>query len=176
MPDEISTLLKRIGIFSLLVIIFLWIYQDPQRDESGSIVEAGNIDPIELYAGDCYKDNYALETDEVENVYSVDALPCSSPHNNEITNTFPKLVSDNLNANVFEQMSDICYEAILTYLDGSESTLEKDYAAFDAKYGVTILYTQLDDSDEPDPSRKFSCIVSNRDSLNENSVRNYFSR
>ena len=164
MPDEISTLLKRIGIFSLLVIIFLWIYQDPQRDESGSIVEAGNIDPIELYAGDCYKDNYALETDEVENVYSVDALPCSSPHNNEITNTFPKLVSDNLNANVFEQMSDICYEAILTYLDGSESTLEKDYAAFDAKYGVTILYTQLDDSDEPDqgnnmPSVPFAIVI-----------------
>ena len=77
MPDEISTLLKRIGIFSFLVIIFLWIYQDPQRDESGSIVEAGNIDPLELYAGDCYKDNYALEADEVENVYSVDALPCS---------------------------------------------------------------------------------------------------
>ena len=92
MPDEISTLLKRIGIFLFLVIIIV-VWQYPQRDESGSIVEAGNIDALELFAGDCYKDStFALAEGESKPIYTVEAVPCSSPHNNEIANTFPNLV------------------------------------------------------------------------------------
>jgi hypothetical protein len=29
---------------------------------------------------------------------------------------------------------------------------------------------------EADPNKKFSCVISNNDSLSQNSVRNYFSR
>jgi hypothetical protein len=178
MPDEISTLLKRIGIFLFLVIIFLWIYQDPQRDESGSIVEAGNIDALELFAGDCYKDStFALAEGESKPIYTVEAVPCSSPHNNEIANTFPNLASKKINIDIFEQMGDICFTALSIYTNDSENTSQEAYDSFNSEYRLNILYFPLTDLEiEADPNKKFSCVISNNDSLSQNSVRNYFSR
>ncbi len=54
-----------------------------QRDEAGSIIEAGSEDVFALQVGDCFDD-----PSEFGEIASVDALPCAEPHDNEIYHTF----------------------------------------------------------------------------------------
>ncbi len=54
-----------------------------ERDSSGAIVEAGTEDVFALEVGDCFDD-----PDEFGEIASVDVVPCSEPHDNEIFHTF----------------------------------------------------------------------------------------
>lgn len=53
---------------------------DAGRDDSGDIVDAGDLDVMELQVGDCFDDPGDLE----EVVFDVAAVPCSGPHDNEV--------------------------------------------------------------------------------------------
>ena len=55
----------------------------------------------------------------------MEAVPCSSPHNNEIANTFPNLASKKINIDIFEQMGDICFAALSIYTNDSENTSKR---------------------------------------------------
>lgn len=52
------------------------------RNDDGTIVSDGTVDAFSLHVGDCYDDDSAL-ADGTE-VSSVSAVPCDSPHDNEI--------------------------------------------------------------------------------------------
>lgn len=57
---------------------------DTTRDETGQIVEGGEVGVNALKLGDCFNDN-PVETDaEVVDVLTVQAVPCSEPHDNEV--------------------------------------------------------------------------------------------
>jgi hypothetical protein len=53
---------------------------DADRGDSGSIVEAGDLDVMSLQVGDCFDD--ADNLDEV--VFEVAAVPCTGAHDNEV--------------------------------------------------------------------------------------------
>ena len=54
---------------------------EPERDESGAIVEtAAAADIFSIAVGDCTNDP---EDDDAEEVVSVEAVPCDGPHDNE---------------------------------------------------------------------------------------------
>jgi hypothetical protein len=53
---------------------------DAGRDDSGAIVDAGDLDVMSLRLGDCFDDAENLE----DVVIDVAAVPCSAPHDNEV--------------------------------------------------------------------------------------------
>ena len=176
MTNELNSLFTRIGIFAVLIAIFFWLYQDPKRDESGSIIQSGNIDPLELFVGDCYMESFALKEGEFKEVSSVDAVPCSALHNNEVIGVFQRLSwskEDILSKDVSKEMFEKCYAEVLIYTN-FQNEYSDEAEIFDTKYGMNILFTRLGTSEEPDPDRKFSCILSNFSELTKTSVRNYF--
>lgn len=52
---------------------------DADRDGSGQIVAAGDLDVMTVQAGDCFDD-----PEEFGVVFNLDAIPCSQPHDNEV--------------------------------------------------------------------------------------------
>lgn len=54
------------------------------RNEAGQIVEAGEVGVNALKLGDCFNDNPVDSETEVVGVLTVQAVPCSEPHDNEV--------------------------------------------------------------------------------------------
>ena len=177
MPDEISTLLKRIGIFAVLIAIFFWMYQDPQRDETGAIIEAGNIDPLELFVGDCYKEEFDILVGETVDQSSVVAVPCASPHNNEIYATFSSLASIASDQDISSQMLLECYVKLRDYIGFSENISDDQQEMFFDEYQPILIFNyniREGKKDNPDPSRPFSCIMYSMENFTDFSIKDYF--
>jgi hypothetical protein len=175
MSNELTSLFTRIGIFAVLIAVFFWMYQDPQRDDTGAIVQGGNIDPLELFAGDCYLEKFeVLEGDEYMDQSSVDAVPCSSKHNNEIFATFSSLASIESDQDVFTQMAEQCYGEMGDYIGFSDSVSDDDLIKFDSEYTLLVVFN-FDDRGENkiDPRKPFSCIMNSRENFTEFSVKDY---
>jgi len=182
MPNKFTSILARIGIFAVLLAIFFWLQQDPQRDETGAIVQAGNIDPGELFAGDCYKEEQLFdlevsEEEEPQDQLSVDAVPCASKHNNEIFATFSSLTSIELDQDVFTQMLGQCEDAFFGYIGLSENTPEDDLMKllgyFD-EYQFVVVFTRSARAEtEPDPRKPFSCILNNMENFTDFSFKGF---
>ena len=57
------------------------------RDSTGTIVDAGNIDAFQLRSGDCFNDaGFSFEGEE--EISSLPGVPCSQPHDNEVYAVF----------------------------------------------------------------------------------------
>lgn len=67
-----------IGAFGLGYGLFTSL-DDADRDGSGEIVAAGDLDVMTVQVGDCFDDPEAAGL-----VFSLDAIPCSQPHDNEV--------------------------------------------------------------------------------------------
>ena len=52
------------------------------RDSTGAIVSEGSVDAFQMRVGDCFDDGSAFASEEVN---SVPGVPCSNPHDNEMT-------------------------------------------------------------------------------------------
>ena len=81
----------RIIFFVLFIGYLAYDYaNDADRDESGSIVRAGEIDAFAMRVGDCFNDPQEMidagSTEVV--VQDVGGLPCSEPHDNEVYAVF----------------------------------------------------------------------------------------
>ncbi len=64
-----------------------WLFttiDNATRDESGQIVERGDLDVMTIQVGDCFDD-----PSQTDVVYNLDALPCSQPHDNEVFAVVP---------------------------------------------------------------------------------------
>lgn len=57
---------------------------DTTRDDAGQIVDAGEVGVNALKLGDCFDDNPVESGSEVVDVLTVQAVPCSEPHDNEV--------------------------------------------------------------------------------------------
>jgi hypothetical protein len=76
--QKMTSLLK---LATLLVIsITLAGCDQADRDDSGDIVTSGDLDVFSLKVGDCTNDPADQYEEEL---FSVDAVPCSEPHDNE---------------------------------------------------------------------------------------------
>lgn len=74
-----------IGLALFAGIAFFSSLNDADRDGSGELVSAGDLDVMALQVGDCFDD--PEELDEV--VFDVAAVPCAEPHDNEVYSLVP---------------------------------------------------------------------------------------
>lgn len=74
-----------IGLALFAGITFFSSLNDANRDGSGELVSAGDLDVMALQVGDCFDD--PEELDEV--VFDVAAVPCSEAHDNEVYSLVP---------------------------------------------------------------------------------------
>ena len=78
-----------IGIAVFAGISFFSSLNDADRDGSGDLVSAGDLDVMALQVGDCFDD--PEELDEV--VFDVSAVPCSEAHDNEVYSLVPVTIA-----------------------------------------------------------------------------------
>jgi hypothetical protein len=63
-------------------VIGFGYYSSVERDSSGAIVGAGDVDAFEIRLGDCFNDESSGSMN-VE-ITNVNGVPCSEPHDNEV--------------------------------------------------------------------------------------------
>jgi len=99
-------------------VIGVGYFTQVERDESGAIVDAGDVDAFEIRLGDCFNDAGSSGAEEIS---TIDGVPCSEPHDNEVY----ALV--NLTQSSFpgdEAIETLAFEACL---DKFQSFVGKDY-------------------------------------------------
>lgn len=80
MPRDRAYLIAGLAVFGgLLGAWFALGLGDGQGSGEGGVAEAGNLDVFAVEVGDCFDD-----PPESDVVYSVDTIPCSQPHDNEV--------------------------------------------------------------------------------------------
>jgi hypothetical protein len=67
-----------------IVAIVVFVPEDAERDESGEIVGSGQVSVFDLSEGDCWNN----VPDEGEETETVDAVPCTEPHESEVFAVF----------------------------------------------------------------------------------------
>ena len=60
------------------------VMTDADRDESGAIIDGGNVDAFAMRLGDCFDNTRSFASDEVGEVSTLPGVPCSEPHDNEV--------------------------------------------------------------------------------------------
>ena len=74
----------RIGVACLLGALALAACGGAERDDSGAIVEGGDVGVFSLRVGDCFDDPPGVLLPDVTEVDEVDAIPCAESHDNEV--------------------------------------------------------------------------------------------
>lgn len=96
-----------------------------ERDSSGEIIEGGNLSAFDVEVGDCFNDPDAAEV-----VYSVEAVVCAEPHDNEVFALLEYPASDSAEypgqVTVEEWTADSCIAEFTEYVgtDFWESSLD----------------------------------------------------
>lgn len=114
----------------LLAVLLLAACGGPDpRDDSGAIVEPANIDALSLRIGDCFDDAAGVVGEG--SFESIDVLPCSDPHDNEIYAAidFPADGDDIYPGPLLidEFAVDACFEAFEPYVGLSYEFSRFDY-------------------------------------------------
>lgn len=121
---------------------------DTTRDDSGAIVEEGDLSAFSLNVGDC------LVGDATGEVSGFEGVPCDQPHDNEVFLTFDMADGD------FPGDPAIQAEAEAGCLPAFESFVGTAYE--DSIYGLTWLFPTADSWAELD-DREIACLVNNFD-------------
>lgn len=116
-PAHGGLAMKQAGLYAILILGFLGfkVMTDADRDESGAIVDAGNVDVFQIAVGDCF-DN--VTTEEIS---SLPGVPCSEPHDNEAYASFDVSLPGYPEG---EGMYEVAFESCL---DRFESFVGRDY-------------------------------------------------
>ena len=73
--------------FTAIVVIGVVAYNfatRADRDASGAIVDAGDVDAWDLQVGDCFDDTSSVAATGAGEVASLPGVPCAEPHDNEV--------------------------------------------------------------------------------------------
>lgn len=99
------------------------------RDDSGVIVETGDLEVTELRAGDCF--NLPPGTEDDEEILEVEAVPCSEAHENEVYVITNYVAADSYPGDValWDFADQFCVTAFDTYVGMAyeESLLDFGY-------------------------------------------------
>jgi len=93
------------------------------RDSTGAIVSAGNVDAFQMRVGDCFDDGSTFGDDSVN---SVPGVPCTDPHDNEVYAVFD-VAADSFPGDAMAEMAhDGCVERFEAFVgkDYESSALE----------------------------------------------------
>jgi hypothetical protein len=128
------------------------------RNDTGEIVEGGELGAFRIRLGDCFRDTIGSE------IESVDAVPCSGPHMYEVYGAF-NLPGDEYPgvAAVNERADQGCYDRFGTFVG-----IEYEFSKYD--FGSITptpeSWAELDD-------REILCLISNYDGTSKTgSARN----
>jgi hypothetical protein len=119
-------MLALFGLFAAAVVFFL-VFGQAERDETGIISEAGDLTVLDLRVGDCFDDPGAPTGTETADVSSVDAKPCSEPHDFEVFHRFD-LTSEELPSQdvLLSEIEEQCLAAFEPYVGSAYETSELD--------------------------------------------------
>jgi hypothetical protein len=95
------------------------------RDDSGAIVGEGSLDAFQMQVGDCFNDG-AVFAEEGAEVDSVPAVPCSTPHDNEVYAVFDVSAASFPGDGMAEMAHDACMERFVSFVgrDYESSSLD----------------------------------------------------
>lgn len=98
---------------------------DAKRDDSGRIVDGGDLDVFTMQIGDCFQDI----GDDAAEVANVSAVPCSQTHDNEVFYIFA-LSGDKWpgQESVEQTASEGCLPAFETYVGAAYEESHLDYS------------------------------------------------
>lgn len=120
-----------------------------QRDDAGAVATAGAVDAFDVEVGDCVDEPQAA-TEGVEEIESVQAVPCGEPHDGEVYAAFDLPDSDYPGDDeVSAAGEDRCVEEFETFVGASYD---------DSKYDITSLFPTRE-SWESQGDREYVCIV-----------------
>lgn len=121
---------RRGGVVLLLLILGAGTYfymSQAGRDVTGSIQRAGQLDAFDLRVGDCFDDETGEIAASMTEVFSVPAVPCGEPHDNEVFAVFDVDLASFPEQEVLDDMAfDGCLEHFEPFvgLDYQSSALE----------------------------------------------------
>lgn len=125
--------MHRFGAHVLVLIIAVLVafsyLSNARRDESGAIVDSGRIDAFDIRLGDCFNDS--ADADDGTEVYGVDAVSCTEPHDNEVFAVFDL----DLKSFPDDAMSDITFEECIQRF---EPFVGSDYSS--SSLDITLMF------------------------------------
>ena len=138
--------MKNLAFYGVIVLAFVAYkaYTEAGRDDSGAIVDAGSMDVFQLRVGDCFDD-----TDNLDEISSLPAVPCSEPHDNEAYARFDMTIPEYPQGDgMFEMAYDAC-------LDRFEPFVGRDYES--SNLDIMTLYPTIESWRQND--REVICAV-----------------
>jgi len=123
---------------------------DSTRDEAGQIVEGGEVGAFRIRLGDCFNSG---AIDEIE---SVQGVPCSSPHDGEVYLAFLLPEGDGSYPGdpvISDSATEGCYDAFEPFVGAEYETSALDFWSIQPTAGS---WDALDD-------REVLCVLSNYD-------------
>jgi hypothetical protein len=115
------------------------------RDSTGAIVGAGNVDAFQMRVGDCFNDGSTFGDDSVD---SVPGVPCSEPHDNEVYAVFD-VTADSFPG---DAMADMAHDGCVQRF---EAFVGKDYES--SSLDIATLYPSRESWAQDD--REVICAV-----------------
>jgi hypothetical protein len=94
-----------------------------ERDDSGQIVDGGDLDVFKLRVGDCFQDS------DMGEIFNVEAVPCGQPHDNEVYFVF-NIEDDNWPGDEFVEFTadEGCLPAFETYVGATYEESRLDFS------------------------------------------------
>ena len=152
-------------IFVLIIGALYWFFPDAERDETGAIVSEGELDVFSLQVNDCFNNKTLIDVTEGEKdgITSVEAIPCSMPHDGEVyalTNDLFFQTSYPSDEEMSQIVDEYCLSEFLKFvgIDYQDSILNFMY-----------FYPLLEGWNSSD--RQVACVVLIYDSKSEGSHR-----
>ncbi len=139
--------MKSWGFYILAAIGFV-VYgatMDVDRDDSGAIVDGGNVDAFNVQVGDCFNDAGTFDNE----IASVPGVPCSEPHDNE-TYAVLDVSYDSYPAD--GNMEQLAYDACMVHF---ESFVGREYKT--SVLEIATMYPSADSWGKDD--REVICAV-----------------
>jgi hypothetical protein len=119
------------------------------RDETGAIVEGGDISAFQIRVGDCFDDAGVFSEGNAE-VSKVPAIPCAEPHDNEVYAVFDVSITS---FPAGEEMANIAFDSCL---ERFASFVGKDYDS--SSLDIATLYPSQE-SWKHQNDREVVCVV-----------------
>lgn len=93
--------MKQLVFYAVVALAVFAYYKitGADRDDSGAIVSAGDLDAFSIKVGDCFDD---VDSDSIT---SLPAVPCGEPHDNEVYATFNVSLSTFPGAEAMQEMA-----------------------------------------------------------------------
>lgn len=138
--------MKKWGAYIVAALAFAGygVMTGADRDSSGAIVDAGNVDAFQIQVGDCFDDAGSYDAE----ITSLPGVPCADPHDNEAFAVFDVPMSEYPG----DAMGEVAYNACVLRF---EAFVGRDYES--SSLEIMTLYPSAESWRQND--REVVCAV-----------------